>query len=330
MPASRFSLFWDVQNSDKYIGTPVLQKTKNDLDAHGTLLGLPRLPAESNNSYYQRLQSVIPLRGGTHHDGLVHGITRDLGLTETIGIKITPVSSGGRWVAPSPYVEITSTSIILYSSYTDSESYTIDMTIDTFDHGSGYLLEDVVSEIQTSEYFVAELGPFVTGSEKSNGLFPGSSSTIIAKEFVPASNFFVLEHSDIIPQTLHFTEKDVFSIERSHVLATPLSTGMTFTWAVSTPVTVSGDYFVDYNNGIVTSYTSASGRGTCRYVYRNFPYRVRWSPIVIYSLRDSVYKSKIFESETMTDNLVKNGLVTAEGVAVYTKLFEQSPCLWGE
>jgi hypothetical protein len=330
MPASKFSIYWDAQNSDKYTGVPILQKTRNDLDAHGTFLGLERLPAEANDSYYRRLQSVLPLRGGANHEGLVHGVTRDLGLFEYIGIRISPVSSSGVWSAPSPYVEITASSIILYSSYTDANTNTIDKTINIFDHGSGYLLEDVITEIQSSEFFLAELGPSMTGGEKANGLFPGSSSTVVNKEWIPANNYFALENPDVIPYTLYFTEKDVFTTELSDHLATLPDNGMSFSWAVSTTVTQMGEYFVDYKNGIVTAYKSASGRGTCRYIYRNFPWDVRWSPVVVYSLRDEVYKDQIFEDESMPNDLVEDGLATAEGVEVYTQLFERSPSLWGE
>jgi hypothetical protein len=330
MSISRFSIYWNAQNSDLYTGTPVRQRTRNDLDSHGTFLDLARLANESNTSYYKRLQSVIPLRGGADYNGLIHGVTRELGLEEKIGVKISPVSSGGRWTATSPFVRITASNIILYSSYTDSDTYTIDKTINIFDHGTGYLLEDIISEIQSSEYFVAELGSSMTGKEKSNGLFAGYSAKIISKELVPANNFFLLDYTDIIPQSLYFTEKEIFNTELSTNLASSLTDGFTLTWAVSTTVTNDGDYFVDYDTGAVNVKNLASGRGTCRYIYRDFPWYVRWSPVAVYSLRDSNYRTKVFENETMLDNSVQDGLVTAEGVKVYSQIFEKSHCLWGE
>jgi hypothetical protein len=330
MSISKFSVYWNVQNAGKYTGVPVLQPTRNDLDAHGAFLDLKRLPAESNYDYYRRLQGVIPLRAGSEQVGLVHGITRELGLEEKVGIIITPVSSSGDWTAQSPHVEITATSVNLYSSYTDEDTNTLDTSIDIFDHGNGYLIEDVVSAIGTSEYFTASLGTRMTGKEKANGLFPGSSSSIVSQEWVPANTYFVLEHSDVIPGTLYFTEREVFGSELSSALASTISEGLSLTWAVTTTVTQAGDYFVDYKNGIVTSYRSASGRGTCRYVYRQFPWYVRWSPIAVYNLRDSDYRSKVFEDEIMNNNSTQDGLVTKEGSQVYSQVFDRSPCLWGE
>ena len=354
MPASTFSLYWDLENDGKYTGTPQRYKIKNDIDAHGTFFDLQRLPGEANASYFKRLQSVIPLRAGPDHHGLVHGITRELGLEEKIGLKISPVSVFGRWLAPAPHVEITATQIILYSYYESDTNNVVDTTIEIFDHGDGYLLEDVVSQIQSSQYFVAELGSQMTGKEKSNGLFPGSAATVVSKEFVPSTTFFALQHGDIIPGTLFFSEKSIFAKEVSTVMATALATadpnrtiydhdfsggtysidptaqGWTLSWAVSELVTNQGEYFVDYESGNVSVETTASGRGTCRYIYRQYPWYVRWSPVAVYSLRDTDYREKVFEDEKMLDNSTQKGLPSSEGVEVYTQIFEKSPCLWGK
>jgi hypothetical protein len=332
MSTSTFSIYWEVTNSGKYTGTPVTLHTKSALDDHGALLDLKRLPEEDNVSYYKRLQSVIPLRAGSHQEGLVHGITRELGLEEKIGIRISPISSSGKWVAPAPHMEITASTLTLYSAYyeEDDDSNEVDTEVDLFDHGDGYLMGDVVSEINGSQYFVAELGSYMDGTEKSSGLLPGSSMEVVLQEWVHPNTHFFLENDDIIPGSLFFTEREVFSIELSSALATPLDGGLTFTWAVSTPVVESGQYFVDYKTGKVTCYDTPSGAGTCRYVYRSFPWLVRWSPIIVYSLRDDSYREKIFESETMTDNSTRRGLANSEGVEIYTQVFEKSPCLWGE
>ncbi len=330
MSVSRFTFYWDIQNNGKYTGVPTLQASKNDLDAHGTFFDLKRLPAEDNPSYYKRLQSVLPLRGGADHDGLVHGITRELGLEEKIGIKISPVSLGGSWIAQSPYVEITASQLILYNSYIDATTNTVDKTINIFDHGTGYLVEDIISEIQSSEYFVAELGVGMTGKEKANGLFPGSSAGLIEKEWVPASSYFFLENNDVIPGTLYFSEKQIFAKELSPSLASTTSSGLSMTWTITTPAVLNGQYYVDYEEGIVTAKQSASGRGTCRYLYRDFPWYIRWSPVAVYSLRDSSYRTKVFENEIMSNNSTRDGLVTIEGVDIYTQIFDNAPSLWGE
>jgi len=330
MTTSKLSFYGEVQFVGKYRGTPTNERTRNDLDIHGQLLDLRRLPQEGNYSYYKRLMSVNPLRGGADQKGLIHGITRDLGLEEKTALQIIPVSLGDRWAASAPMVEVNATKVIIYSEYWSDEDYTIDTEIDIFNHGSGYLLEDVLLQIQGSQYFTAELGPQIDSSEKSNGLIPGISSRLIEREWVPSGTHFFLEHRDILPGTLAFTEKRVFATEVSPSVADITPGAVSFSGAVISPVTRAGDYYVDYAKGSVISYSTPSGAGLCRYIYRSFPYYVRWSPIVVYSLRDSVYREKVFETETMLDNSEKAGLVTAEGKTVYDQVFQKSSCLWGE
>jgi len=313
MPAVKFSMFWEVAVADQYIGTAAEQRTKNDLDAHGTFLDLPRLPREEGVSYIKRLRSVIPLRGGSDQAGLVHGITRELGLDEKVGMKITPIASGSVWLAPSPHVEVTATTLTLYSEYYNEDNYTVDRTIDIFDQGSGYLMGDLVNQVQLSQYFVAELGPYMTGDEKSNGLIQDSSAVVIEKEWVPGNSYFFLENTDVIETSLFFTEKAVFTTE---VASADL-------------VVAEGDYYVDYPSATVTSYGSASGRSTCRYVYRDFPWRIKWSPVTVYSLRDDNYREKLFESEYMLDGSTRQGVVSDEGSQVYSQVFDRATSLWG-
>jgi hypothetical protein len=332
MSSTFLSFFFEVEDGGTYTGVPIIQRSRNDLDSHGSLLDLVRLPSEDGVSYYQRLVSVIPQRASSTGPGLVHGITRELGLEELTALIISPTMSNGKTVAPAPFVEVTATEVILYSSYTDANNSAnvVDRQIDIFSHGDGYLLDDLVIEIQQSPYFVASLGDYATGQEKSNGLLPTSSCDVVEKEWVPSGTYFFLANQDIVPGTLSFSETTIFDKELSAGIATG-ATGDSFTlsFIVSTPVTARGEYYVDYIRAVVSCYSASSGYGTCRYKYRKFPLRIRWSPIVVYSLRDINYRTKVFETESMPDFLDKEGLVSEEGKAVYDQVFDKSPCLWG-
>lgn len=327
----RASLFWTIYNAGKFRGVPVLQRTRNDLDAHGTFLDLPRLEDEDDVAYWKRLGSVLPLRAGSNQEGLVHGITRELGLEEKIGIKVVPVYLGTKWLAPAPYVEVTATSLVLYSAYygADSDSNVIDTQIDIFDHGEGYLLEDVVDQVQQSQNFVAELGPLVTGQERANGLMPSSSVEYVLDETVPSSTYFLLRNRDVIPGTVNFSEKDIFQTEVSPTIAANRRGGLTLAFSVNSPVYGTGEYHIEYGSGAVSTSLSPTGNGLVRYGYRDFPWQIRWSPIVVYSLRDADYRDKLFEEEVGVDNQIRDGLVTAEGSEVYNQIFVKSPSLWG-
>jgi hypothetical protein len=257
-------------------------------------------------------------------------MTRELGLEEKIGLEISPIMTGASWLAPAPLAEVTATHLNLYSSYVDESDNTLEMSISLHTHNEGYFLSDVVSAISTSRYFVAELGPYVTGTERSYGLMRGCSAAVARGEGVPGSSFFFLGNQDIIPGTLSFSEKSVFLFELSPEVVGVPDEGATISFVVGSPVASNGQYYVDYRTGKVTAFLSASGRGTCRYAYRDFPWHVRWSPLAVYSPRDTDYRELLFEDEVTVRDQTKHGLVTAVGEKVYSQVFTKSPCLWGE
>lgn len=331
MTTKKLSFYFEISTGSTYIGTPVQLSNKNDLDRHGVQLDLKRLPRETGVDYYKRLRGVVPLRGGAHQEGVVHGVTRELGLEEQVALRITPVTHNGEWLAPSPRVDVTSTKITLYSDYQDDGTNTIDVEVDIFDHGSGYLLEDLLEALQVSEYFDSALGVNMTGKEKSLGLIPSSSTKIIQDEFVQLNKFYLLDRGDIVPGSLYFEELEVYQYELSQGTTTGLtSNGLTFMFSITNPVKADGEYFVDYREGSITSYQAPSLRTRCRYAYRDFPFRIRWSPVSVYNLREVEYRGKVFETETMLDNSSKEGLLTAEGKEIYDIIFRKSSSLWGE
>lgn len=331
MTTKKFSIYFGITQGTTYIGTPTQLSTKNDLDGHGIFFDLKRLPREVGVDYYKRLRSVIPLRAGAHQEGLVHGITRELGLEEQTALKITPVTHNGTWLAKSPRVDVTSTKITLYSQYEDDGTNTVDIEVDIIDHGEGYLLEDLVEALQASEYFDVTLGSQMTGKEKSLGLIPSSSGKIVENETIQLTKFYFFDRDDILPGSLFFEDTDTYESEVSPAVATGLTTdGFTFSFSISTPVSTSGEYFVDYEEGSILSYDAPPRRTKCRYVYRDFPFRARWSPLAVYNLREAEYRGKVFETENMLDGSSKEGLVTAEGKQIYDEIFRKSPCLWGQ
>ena len=330
MPTGKFSIFFEIPTDSMYIGAPSSISSKNDLDAHGLLLGLRRLKGETGDEYYKRLRSVIPLRAGANQEGLVHGVTRELGLEEKIALKIEPLSFNGKYIASAPHVSISSTKIILYSKYLSETDYTVDVEVDIFDHGDGYLLKDLLAELQLASYFTAELMTGTTGEEKSCGLIPKESITIVEKEVVPNYKYFYLQNDDIVPGSLTFKDKITFETELSSEIADAVDGGVTLSFSVTTPVTSPGEYFVDYAEGVIESYLVPSDISTCRYAYRDFPLYAKWSPVSVYSLRDEEYREKIFEDEVALDDQTVDGLVTDEGRQVYSEIFNKAPSLWGK
>lgn len=326
----KLSFYFEISQGTTYVGTPVQLSNKNDLDNHGVKLDLKRLPRENGVDYYKRLRSVIPLRAGAHQEGLVHGITRELGLEEKTALKITPTTYGDGWLARSPRVDITSTKITLYSQYEDDGTNVIDVEVDIIEHGDGYLLNDLVETLQVSEYFDISLGSGMTGKEKSLGLIPSSSNKITEDEVIQLTKFYFLDRADVVPGSLSFEDLRVYETEVTPIVNSGLTgTGVTFSFGINTTVGSDGEYYVNYKEGSVLSYLAPAARTKCRYAYRDFPFRVRWAPLAVYNLKEEEYREKVFERETMLDNTSKEALVTAEGKEIYDIIFRKSPSMWG-
>jgi hypothetical protein len=303
---------------------------KSDLDGHGIHLDLPRLENEDGVSYYKRLRSVIPQRGGPHKRGLVAAITRELGYEQKMAIEIEPKTVNGEWIAQSPHVEVTSTKIILYTRYVSSTDNDIEMELDRYDHGSSYLLNGLMDLLHNSEYFISTLTTYMTGNEESYGLIPETSAKVVRDQVVPPTTFFTLDYQNIIPGTLFFDDNEIFNYEASPEVASLASEGVSMAFSLNQYTTKYGEYYVDYKNGLVRVHSAPVRYERCRYMYRRFPFTIWWSPVAVYSTRDTEYRAKLFETETLPSNETRYGLITDHGRIVYSTAFEKSLSLWGE
>jgi hypothetical protein len=61
-------------------GVPANHHVWNHFDEIGLMLGTPRLPIESNADYRKRLKDVFENPANSSHQGLINGLSRDLGL----------------------------------------------------------------------------------------------------------------------------------------------------------------------------------------------------------------------------------------------------------
>lgn len=329
MPVAFLSLSCEIDIPDKFTGIPTLYHPKNDLDALGASFDLMRLEGEDGSSYWSRLLSVYPQPANSTITGLVNGITRELGLEQYVGIKILPRTIGARYAAANPFVEISTRYCTLYSSYTDSSTNVIDYQVDITLKSGAYSLQDLVDAINTnSNYFSASLGPVASGDEQARGLLPGASFDIAYREYVPPSKAFLFKNQNIIPGTALFSEQEIFVTQTSPIEQNPTN-AISLACVLSTPVISAGQYYINYKDGIVYSYSTPSGNGYCRYWYRKFPFYVMWSPISVYSMKDSEYLTKVFEQESFDDG-DRNGIVSYEGSNICQQSFLKSPCLWGK
>lgn len=293
---------------------PIRQPFVNRFDEHGDMFTLDRLPLESNLDFKKRIIDMSLHPGGPTYDGLVNNLSRELNAPRrpamTVDLK---TGSDGLPLVRNPHMEVLVDRISLRYNWTDHTSYDIDKDILFYDLGSeGYFLGNLINEINSSQYFIATIDPEMRANTLSTTLVRGTTYGKITDNTIKADQFTILNRKNILEGSIWFSDKTVFKTE------------------VSTEPAAPGEFYVNYRQGWVKSYTASDGRGTCGYDYATFPCIVDASLICIYTLQDEEYVKKLFVQETLQSGEETNALPNTEGAEVIHQLFKECKVFWGE
>lgn len=295
-------------------GPSVKQNIFNELDEIGLLLGQPRILGERNADYKLRLSKVFSERASSTYRGLINGITRGLGLSMFDAIEITPVESGGEFVATNPGVIISEAYVYLYEDI-DAGVDGLDIQIDRYEKtGTAFHLGDLIDRINESVYFTATLCDGANEFSRSMTIVNQKSHIQVPSETIHSSTKFQLENGNIIIGTLFFSDRIRFLTEVEN----------------DTDVIRSGQYHVNYKNGIVTVFDVPSPNTTVRYEYLRIPMICKASPVILHNMQSPDFKVKMFEQVTADDGTEVNGLATALGADLINELLSVYPVYWGE
>jgi hypothetical protein len=192
---------------------PVTHNVIGPLDQLGQLVDLARLDGESFKNYKHRVLDTYVHRANATYQGLINGITRELGLLQFDALTID-VKNGSGGLPESPRIVVASTEVILYNKWSGEDDYEIDKTINIYNRSgntyNGFFMEDLVSEINSSTYFSATIGVNVDAKTHSITLLQQSSDRNIPVESVPSATNFKLEYGDITEESIFFDEVNVF------------------------------------------------------------------------------------------------------------------------
>lgn len=283
----------------------------NSLDEHGVMLGLPRLRGEKNKDYKRRLLDVGANKGASTYPGLINSINRELGLLFYDAITVS-VKTGE--TPANPTVIINSVEMLLYSDYPDTLEKTIELYgTDMFN--IAYTVDDVVAAINTTATFEAVLIDSTKGSERSTVIKEQDNSIEVPTEDIPLANRFNLKNSNIIEPSISFSDIDIFI---NKVLSNDLS------------LMSAGDYHIDYDIGQITVASVPSGRGFISYQYREMPFTVVASPIILKDIEEEEFQKRIFEQEVNYDGNVTNGAPKPEALDLIRELRTIRGLYWGK
>jgi len=282
--------------------TPEPYSVFNEFDQQGLLLGLPRLREERNPEYKWRLLDVFIHRASSTYEGLIFGITRELGLKVIEAVEITPDP-----FLPMPAVVFKDTLCTLYSDFEN------DVVVDEFDRfeidGGSYTLSELVANINATGSFTATLLDDANGEDRSMTIFNQTSVEIVPQEELAGKGARIkLEHENLIPGTIGITSSNL--VERVYSEIELNSTGR---------------YYIDLEAGLILTTVAPEPGSIIRYQWRNDQFVVKASPVIIHNLQSDNFKSKMFEqldSETY-------GIPTPLGADIINELLTVFPSSWG-
>jgi hypothetical protein len=99
---------------------------------------------------------------------------------------------------------------------------------------------------------------------------------------------------------------------------------------VESSPTSNGEYHIDYENAVIESYNIPNIRTYCSYHANNFPLKIEYSPIQVFSINDDNYMDELFNKDILDSNEEINSLPNEEGTIIFNKIFNNVKTFWGE
>jgi hypothetical protein len=285
---------------------------RNQFDELGDIVSLPRTYGEKNADYKRRIQDALVHYANSSYQGMVYGITRELGLSLTNSIIVNPrVDSDGHFLAPDPYIRFEGPYLYLYSDYANG---LLDWAIDRFEPGGNYEhLGRLVEMINNTSFFEAGLPYNIDYYTRSMTILNQSNRGFVNFERVKASTIFALDHSRIVSGSLFFSNRNTFRTEVSSESA----------------VVSHGQYYVDYHSGIVKVFTIPTISDIVRYQYVEYPFTAVASPVIVHDITSDTFRAKMFGQVLQDDGTYEHGLPTELGVDIINELMTVVPMYWG-
>ena len=302
--------------------TPEKARVGISLDEVGIQLGMQRLPEESTDDYRKRLALQTENKPGVSESDFIDCISRSVGLFEERIFEIDLVLDGnGKPLAPAPRVEVTSSFLRVWSNYGTTPP---ELEIDIYNRGEGYHLEGVYDKLNALSFItvIALEDPPADDADsykykRSWFLKCGDTDRLEHNYKVVYGRMNNFYNEDLTTRKyIHnclFSSEEIFGDEKSSY----------------EDIEKEGDYYIDYTNGIVFSYSTAMG--LISYEYREFPYTLKTQPVKVISLYDPdidhIRKDYLISDSSGAEARLK---LNSYGAKVTNSILKAYPLQWGE
>lgn len=179
-----------------------------------------------------------------------------------------------------PRVEITASRIIFYIEYLNDQNFRVELEVDLRDNNLTH--RDLCKKINAeSKYYKLEDLIPLDNPLKAFSIKHNDSDIKVFQESIPSSKFFKLANKNIKPDTLKFSESNIFSREEDE-----LNDELT------------GPYYsINHSEGIIKTVLLPSGFGQVSYTYMDFPFLVESAPVVVLGLADKESEQFLFSQK---------------------------------
>lgn len=274
---------------------PKIISLPSGLDEIGLKRSLVRLPEEKLSVFKRRLLL-------DHRDGIDNSFktfkkspTRQVGQFEIPVVKLSSTLL-------RPRLKITSTKLYWWEDY--SEATTLE--IDLLDRTNGYFLIDVINALNSTVLNVEIL---------SENLDYSLSQFLRIEDTLSIQTDFLQESyvTNLNKKTIHdviFSDTLVFKTEKNN----------------SNELESSGDYYIDYVNGLVFSFDLQ--RGSVTYTYSNFPTILWWQPVRTFELNDQDI-NYLIKDPLLTSAGLTHTVLNSRGTTYFNYILKKYSLEWG-
>jgi hypothetical protein len=283
----------------------------NQFDEHGNSISLARLRGETNWEYKRRILDVFSHQANSSYKGMIHGITRGLGLSLfqpiSIWTKLDPQTN--QFAAPDPYIKFDGVYLHLYSDFESDEL----VSINRYQPGGNYEhITRLVDIINTSVFFGAAIEPGIDPYTRSMTIL-NQSNRVQFSEDIQRSTKFKLEKDKLVSGSVRFSDDSFLTNEV----------------ASEDRLARSGDYYIDYWNGIIAIYVVPSFNVVIYYDYIEDSFKPWASPIILHSVSNENFRAAMFDQILQDNGTFAHGLPTRLGSDIINELLSIVPLYWG-
>lgn len=296
-----------------------INEVGNLFDHFGSILSLPRINGEDNNSYSERIRSIPSKRRGSDYTGLLNAITTELALAhqDTIDVFVkSEIVHNKRLLVEEGYIR-------LYEEWVSEEDQKLGLR-PTLEKEARLGQEPIktvgklVDWINDSNNFGATL---IQETNLSTEFLVHFDSRVVVQEELVGQEIIHFSYGNIVPGSVFFLNNNTLKKERG----------------AEEVLDSLGDYQIDYKKGLLKCFSAPLKNLKFTYTVNNITFKLQMSDIKVIDLLTKGAQRLYFDQinrvfyNTLNESTI-NGLPTEEMFGIIKEIltagdFDQ---YWGE